>query len=112
VHAQIRNPLRIARDIGRQLAPERGRLDDHPEPPGALPRLSGRVKILRSLFVLFLALSPAVAGTRPHDFTTGGGTSPGAPGNPNNGQPPTHHGSANGPDAWGDSDPVDLFRGN
>ena len=62
----------------------------------------------RTAFVVGLA---CVARGAPHDFTTGHGTSPGAPGNPNRGQPPCHHGSANDPDARGDSDPVDLFRG-
>lgn len=59
---------------------------------------------------LLLVLT-CIARGAPHDFFTGTGTCPGAPGDPNSGQPLCHSGSSSDPDAAGDSDPVDLFRG-
>jgi YD repeat-containing protein len=73
----------------------------------------GRVVSFQRLLhrcVLF-ALLTCIARGAPHDFATGHGTSPGGPNDPNDGQPPCHNGSASDPDAAGDSDPVDLFRG-
>lgn len=77
------------------------------------PRAKPRGHDPEGLFrrALLLGVLACAGHAMPNDLVRGFGVSPGAPGNPNDGQPPCHHGSAQDPDAAGDSDPVDLFRG-
>ena len=72
-----------------------------------MPRM---ISALTALCLLAQALVPPAA--LAHDFVVAGGVTPGTPGTPQGGQPPTANGSQDHPPVQRATDPVDIFRGD